>query len=63
MLTKFSICGALHAERINSDGVETNSEYRARVEKNLRGMGFPEVTEAWRRMDKMRYEEWKKSRP
>jgi hypothetical protein len=40
--TKFAVCGALHAERVGSAGVEVNSEYRVRVERRAglpRGRG------------------------
>jgi aminoglycoside phosphotransferase (APT) family kinase protein len=61
--TKFAICGALQVERVRITGVETNSEYRVRVERKLGDMGFPEVTEAYQRVKKARYREWKRNRP
>jgi len=61
--TKFAICGALQVERVGSAGVETNSEYRVLVERKLGDMGFPEVTEAYERVKKARYQEWKRNRP
>ncbi len=61
--TKFAVCGVLHVERAGNAGIEIDCEYRIRVEQKLADMGFPEVTEAYQRMKKARYEEWKKNRP
>lgn len=61
--TKFAICGALQVEGVGRASVETDSEYRVRVEQKLGEMGFPQVTEAYNMMKKARYEEWKRNRP
>jgi serine/threonine protein kinase len=60
--TKFAICPALHAERVGSAGVETDNEYRVRVEQKLGEMGFPEVREAYKKMERERLEEWQRKR-
>ncbi len=49
--TKLAVCGALQVERVSSAGVERDGEYRVRVEQKLGDLGFPEVTEAYKRAD------------
>lgn len=61
--TKFAVCGALQVERVGGAGVEHCGEYQVRVERKLGGMGFPHVTEAYKRIHAARYEEWKRGRP
>ncbi|KAB5513029.1 hypothetical protein GE09DRAFT_1163633 [Coniochaeta sp. 2T2.1] len=62
--TKFAVCGAMLAQRVGSTGVvETDGEYRKRVERRLGERGLPEVTEAYRRMAQARRWEWYKRRP
>ncbi|KAI4869462.1 kinase-like domain-containing protein [Hypoxylon rubiginosum] len=61
--TKFAVCRALDVESVTGDaGVKTDGEYRLLVERKLGDMGFPDVTEAYKRMWKIRSEEWKKGR-
>ncbi|KAJ8068335.1 hypothetical protein OCU04_003897 [Sclerotinia nivalis] len=61
--TKFAICGALNVSRVVNNTLEIDGEYRVRVEKKLEDMGFPEVTEAYNKMNKERSEQWVKARP
>ncbi|KAK4106889.1 hypothetical protein N658DRAFT_563606 [Parathielavia hyrcaniae] len=61
--TKFAICGALEVERVGGAGLETNPEYRVRVEKKLGEMGFTEVTAAYKKMANERLIEWQKKHP
>ena len=59
--TKFAVCGVLGVERVHREPggegpvrVERSGEYPVRVERRLGEMGFPEVTEAYRRMHDLR---------
>ncbi|CAJ2503529.1 Uu.00g109230.m01.CDS01 [Anthostomella pinea] len=61
--TKFAICGVLNTESVSDDGVKRDKEYRVMVEQKLRDLGFPEVTEAYEKLEKARSEEWIKRRP
>ncbi|APA15293.1 hypothetical protein SS1G_08930 [Sclerotinia sclerotiorum 1980 UF-70] len=61
--TKFAVCGALNVSRVRDNVVDIDTEYRVRVEKKLAEMGFPEVTEAYEKMDKERSEKWIAARP
>ncbi|KAJ8133392.1 hypothetical protein O1611_g241 [Lasiodiplodia mahajangana] len=61
--TKFAICGAMDVERVSSTDIETNSTYRRQVEQELGRVGFPEVTEAYKKMHKARLVEWVERRP
>jgi hypothetical protein len=55
--TKFAVCGVLRVERGRGAALEVNQDYRARVERRLGEIGFPEVTEAYREMMRARKEE------
>ncbi|KAI3326669.1 kinase-like domain-containing protein [Xylariaceae sp. AK1471] len=61
--TKFAVCGALDVERVSGTGTENDSAYRMQVEQKLGHMGFPEVMEAYKRMEKTRMAEWIEQRP
>jgi hypothetical protein len=54
--TKFAIWGALWVERVSSTGIERDSEYPVRVERKLGEMGFTEVTEAYKAIERNRRE-------
>lgn len=57
--TKFAVCGALDVERSG----KLDAEYRTLVGRQLGHIGFPEVTEAYKKLEKERSEEWIKKRP
>ncbi|KAI1148870.1 kinase-like domain-containing protein [Nemania diffusa] len=61
--TKFAVCGALDVERISATGAESDSAYRIQIERKLGHMGFPEVTEAYKKLEKARRTEWIARRP
>lgn len=61
--TKFAVCGALNVSRIRDNVYEVDDEYRVRVEKKLADMGFPEVTEAYNKMNEERSEKWIEAHP
>jgi hypothetical protein len=56
--TKFAVCGALDVGRLSANGIKIDSVYKRQVKQKLGSMGFPEVTEAWKRLHETRYAEW-----
>ncbi|KAI3317187.1 hypothetical protein HD806DRAFT_527265 [Xylariaceae sp. AK1471] len=56
--TKFAVCRVLDMERISSTSVENDGAYRIQVEQKLGNMGFPELTEPYKRMCKTRMVKW-----
>ncbi|KAI2613361.1 kinase-like domain-containing protein [Hypoxylon sp. NC1633] len=60
--TKFAICGAFDIELINGSNVHTDQGYRLHVEKRLGDMGFPEVTEAYKKLWTTRRKQWEENR-
>lgn len=61
--TKFAICGALDVETVRAGKVKTDSKYRMLVEGKLERLGFPEVTKAYKELEKARSKEWIEKRP